>query len=163
MKSTIMDEDRIGTDTKRKKFRRRNYVVDRKLQFSVAGNMLLIVGVCMALTVLVTSWFFLYFMEDHLIWDLDHVYMIQLGIIFFFIFCGVAVWTVLRVHSMAGPVYKTRLILQDAARGRFPDYQISFRKGDAFKELAGDINRCLEVMKEAGTVSDADERGDKRN
>lgn len=154
MDTTITHIKTARPRAQREKFRRRNYLVDKKLQLAVAGNMILIVGISMAATALMTVWFFLYFMEGRLSWTLDHVYLIQLGIILFFMMCGIAIWTVLKVHSMAGPVYKTRLILQAAARGEFPDYPVCFRKGDAFKELAEDLNQCLAVMKEAKRPND---------
>jgi hypothetical protein len=67
-------------------------------------------------------------------------------IIFLFITAGIMLWTVMRSHAMAGPIYKTRKILQAAAEGQFPDRPVQFRRGDAFKGLAADLNRCLETM-----------------
>jgi hypothetical protein len=57
------------------------------------------------------------------------------------------IWTVLRTHAVAGPIFKTRKILQAAARGEFPAAPVRFRRGDAFQGLADDLNDCLAVMR----------------
>jgi hypothetical protein len=126
---------------------RRQYLIDKKCQIAFAGNMLLIAGVCMLVTALTMSWFFVYFMEDHLSGDIDTLYLIKLGIILLFMAVGIVIWTVIRTHAMAGPICKTRNILQAAARGEFPDHPVMFRRSDMFKELAVDLNRCLETMR----------------
>ena len=138
-----------------KRFRRRQYFIDKKLQLAFAANMLLIAGVVMLATALTVSWFFVYFMEDHLSGDIDAQYLIKVGIVLFFMVAGIVIWTVLRTHAIAGPIYKTRKILQAAARGEFPDHPVRFRRSDAFKGLAVDINHCLEIMR-------ADREGRKR-
>jgi len=77
---------------------RRQYLIDKKCQIAFAGNMLLIAGVCMLVTALTMSWFFVYFMEDHLSGDIDTLYLIKLGIILLFMAVGIVIWTVIRTH-----------------------------------------------------------------
>ncbi|GAB6096242.1 hypothetical protein JCM14469_24950 [Desulfatiferula olefinivorans] len=128
------------------RIKRRRYLVDKPLQLTVAANMLLIIGLCTLVTAMGTASFFLYVLTDQLVWSLDRIYLVRVGIILVFMAAGVVVWTVLRVHSITGPIYKTRMILRDAAMGRFPARPVRFRKGDAFIGLARDLNLCLEVM-----------------
>ncbi len=131
----------------RLRIRRRRYFIDKKFQLAFAGNMLLIAGVCMFTTALVVSWFFVYFMTDNLSVSIDRNYMFKSGIVLFFVAAAVIVWTIRRTHAIVGPVYRTRIILRAAAQGEFPEKPVKFRRNDAFKELASDINLCLESMK----------------
>lgn len=127
-------------------FRRRLYFIDKRFQLAFAGNILLVAGVCMFTTALVVSWFFVYFMTDNLSASIDRSYIIKLGIILFFVAAAVVIWTVRRTHAIVGPVYRARKILRAAAHGEFPKKPVKFRRNDAFKELAADMNLCLETM-----------------
>ncbi len=128
-------------------FRRRRYFIDKKFQLAFAGNMLLISCVCILVTTLVVSWFFVYFMTDNLSASIDRSYVIKMGIILFFVAAAIMIWTVKRTHAIVGPIFRARKILRAAARGEFPEKPVKFRRNDAFKELAVDINLCLETMR----------------
>jgi len=148
MRQSIMAEKADAFGTAAKRVRRRRYFIDTKFQLALAGNMLLIAGLGIMATALISSWFFIYFMTDRLSGDLNTGFMLKLGIVFFFMLIGIAFWTVIRSHAMAGPIYKTRQILRAAARGEFPKEPVCFRRGDAFIDLAADLNTCLSVMRE---------------
>jgi hypothetical protein len=136
------------THTRRKRFQRRNYFINKPFQLAFAGNMLLIAALGMLVTALTVSWIFIYILDDQLCTVLLHPgYLLKLGIILVCLAAGILTWTVLRTHAIAGPVYKTRQVLRAAAEGRFPDRPVTFRKSDAFKDLAGDLNRCLDAMR----------------
>ena len=127
--------------------RRRRLLIDGKFQLALAGNMLLIVGAGMLATALVVSWTFVYFLGSRLTCAIDMEYLMKLGIILGFVLAGIAVWTVRRVHAISGPIFRTRQLLQAAARWDFPRHPVAFRRGDAFGELDVDLNRCLEIMR----------------
>ncbi|MBE1426203.1 hypothetical protein H4684_002867 [Desulfomicrobium macestii] len=131
-----------------KRILRRQLFIDKKFQLTMAGNMLLMALVCMLVTAMATSWFYIYFLNDRLWADTDSMFWTKAGIIAAFMLAGVVIWTVARTHSIAGPVCKIRRTLQDAAQGNFPAQPVRFRKGDAFQELAEDVNRCLDIMKQ---------------
>jgi len=137
----------IGRSSGGTKKIRRRYLIDTPFQLALAGNMLLIVAVAMAAAVLMTSWVLVYVMQERLSGAIDVAYWMKLGIIFLFILAGIAIWTVRASHALAGPVYKTRLILQNAAKGKLPDRPVQFRRGDAFRALAADLNGCLDAMR----------------
>lgn len=146
MKSSDIESRSVLSGTGAERVRRRRYFIDKKFQAAFAANMLLIAGVCMGVAALAVTWFFAYFMNSRLSCELDAAYMMKIGIILLFIMAGIVLWTVMRTHALVGPIYKTRKILQAAAEGRFPDRPVQFRRGDAFKGLAADLNRCLETM-----------------
>lgn len=126
---------------------RRRFFIDRKFQLAMAANMALASLVCMLLTAMATSWFYVYFLNDRLWAETDTVFWAKTATIGAFMLAAVAIWTVVRTHRIAGPVCRIRRVLQDAAQGKFPSQPVRFRKGDAFQELAEDMNRCLEIMK----------------
>lgn len=131
-----------------KRFRRRNYFINKPFQLAFAGNMLLIAAVGMAATALAVSWIFIYVLDDHLCATcLDNHYLLKIGIILVCMAVGIFIWTVIRTHAIVGPIDKTRKILREAAEGRFPNQPVAFRRGDAFQDLAEDLNRCLDVMR----------------
>jgi len=130
-----------------KRILRRQFFIDKKFQLAMAANMALASLVCMLLTAMATSWFYVYFLNDRLWADTDSVFWAKAATIGAFMLAAVAIWTVIRTHQIAGPVCRIRKVLQDAAQGKFPPQPVRFRKGDAFQELAEDVNRCLEIMK----------------
>lgn len=61
-------------------------------------------------------------------------------------------------HRFAGPIYKLRLTLKDMANGQDPG-ELKFRKSDYWGEIAIDINRINERLRQAKPASDAVEEG----
>jgi hypothetical protein len=60
----------------------------------------------------------------------------------------VLIWLGVRVsHKMSGPVYRMRQDLAAIREGRVPR-PIRLRKGDAFQELAEDINKTIDFLKQ---------------
>jgi hypothetical protein len=131
-----------------RRFKRRNYFINKPFQLAFAGNMLVITFLACAFTALYVSWMFVYVLDDRLLVGgvLNGAYLLKVGLMLAGLVAGVVIWTILRTHAIAGPIYKTRLILRDAAEGRFPQQPVGFRRGDAFKDLADDLNRCLNIM-----------------
>jgi len=136
------------SQTAAKRFKRRNYFINKPFQLAFVGNMLVITFMACAFTALYVSWMFVYVLNDHLLVAgvLNGYYLLKIGFMVAGLVVGVVIWTVLRTHAIAGPIHKTRLILRDAAQGRFPQQPVAFRKGDAFRGLADDLDRCLRVM-----------------
>lgn len=126
---------------------RRQFFVDRKFQLAMVANMMLAGLVCMLLMAMAMSWFYIYFLNTRLWAEIDTMFWLKASIIGGSMLAGIAIWTILRTHAIAGPVCKIRRVLQAAARGEIPDEPVRFRKGDAFQELADDVNRCLDIMR----------------
>lgn len=127
--------------------RRRRFIVDGKFQLALVGNMLLIVGAGMLASALIVGWTVVYYLSDRLTCAIDTGYLMKMGIILGFVLAGITIWTVRRSLAISGPVYKIRSVLQAAVRGEFPAHPVALRRGDAFTELATDLNRCLEIMR----------------
>jgi hypothetical protein len=132
-----------------KRFKRRNYFINKPFQLAFAGNMLVITFIASVATALFVSWMFVYVLDDRLLVGgvLNGYYLLKIGLMLAGLVVGVVIWTILRTHAIAGPIHKTRQILREAAEGRFPQQPVVFRQRDAFKALADDLNRCLDTMK----------------
>lgn len=141
------DHSHAGRTTRPPRTPRRRFFVDKKFQLTLAANMLLAALACMLITAMAMSWFYIYFLNDRLWAEIDTAFWTKVSVLAGLILSGIAAWTVLRTHSIAGPIFKIRSVLQAAARGEFPDHPVHFRKGDAFQELADDMNRCLDIMR----------------
>ncbi|ABA88132.1 type IV pilus prepilin peptidase PihH, putative [Syntrophotalea carbinolica DSM 2380] len=131
-----------------RRFKRRNYFINKPFQLAFAGNMLVITFLACVFTALYVSWMFVYVLDDRLLVGgvLNGYYLLKIGLMLAGLVTGVVIWTILRTHAIAGPIYRVQKILRDAAEGRFPQRPIAFRRGDAFMGLAEDLNRCLDSM-----------------
>ena len=130
-----------------KKIRRRRYVVDRPLQFGYAANMILLQLVVAAVTAGVTAWIGLFVLNERLTCQVGTGFFVRLGVILVFMAAGVVVWALRSSHAIAGPIFKARRLLHAAAAGRLPDRPVAFRRGDAVKGLALDLNRLFRAMR----------------
>lgn len=130
-----------------KKIRRKRFLVDRPLQLGLAANMILLQLVVAAVTAGVVVWFVLFALDDRLTCQLDADFVLKIAIILAFISFGVAIWGVRYTHSIAGPIFKTRMLLRSAATGGPPDPSVAFRRSDAFKELSEDLNGLFQTMR----------------
>jgi hypothetical protein len=142
-----MSAHKTSPPTRRPKIYRRQICVDPKLQILLGANMMLIALTAMLAALVFASWFYIYFFNGRLWAEIDTAFRFKVLLFFGLTLCGVLIWTVFRSHAIAGPIYKVRKVLQAAAQGEFPDRPVRFRRGDAFRPLAEDLNRCLEIMK----------------
>ncbi len=136
-------------------YRRRQFIVNRPLQFRFVGMMLAMFA---ALTVLMLGgmylalWMTLYtfellhdpvmvslFTTTELILALEFVLLLPLVI-------WMGIWL---THKVAGPLVRVRAALASLAEGRF-NIQVTLRKGDALIELAEDINRLAGALRRRG-------------
>jgi methyl-accepting chemotaxis protein len=129
-------------------FRRRHYLIHGPFQLGhlvrIALN-LTVVGLAVALA---AAWFFLVFLEERLVCQVNARYLVHVLLVLGAFQLVALVFSLLYTHRIAGPVYRVRKVLREAAAGRMPDRPIVLRKRDLFKELAEDLNRCMETMKE---------------
>ncbi len=126
---------------------RRQYLINKPFQFGYTAYMLLLQLVGFIASAFVVSWFFLVVLNRRLTYTLDPSFLIQLGILAVLMIAVVIIWTIRYSHTIAGPVFKSRKVLQEAASGVLPALPVKFRKNDAFKPLAEDLTSMLEVVR----------------
>jgi hypothetical protein len=126
---------------------RRQYLINKPFQLGYTAYMLLLQLVGFLASTFFVSWFFLVVLNKRLTHSLDQTFLIQLGIFAVLMIAGVVFWTIRYSHTIAGPVFKSRKVLQEAASGVLPALPVVFRKRDAFKPLADDLTSMLEVVR----------------
>jgi len=133
-------------------FRRRQWIVNRPLQYRFVGLLLIFFGLLTFVTLLamgVAIWTTLYtfnLLRDPVIISL---YTTTAWILAFelVLMSPVVIWLGIRLsHTVAGPLVRIDAALAKMARGDF-DVRISLRKGDALIELAEAVNRLAESLR----------------
>lgn len=136
-------------------YRRRQFIVNRPLQFRFVGMMLAMFA---ALTVLmlggmyVALWMTLYtfdLLHDPVMVSLFTTTELMLALEFVLLIPLVIWMGIWLTHKIAGPLVRIRAALASLAEGRF-NIQVTLRKGDALGELAEDINRLAGALRRRG-------------
>lgn len=137
-------------------YRRAHWLVNPELQFRFVRAMLLVLllmALAAVLGVYLALWVTLYSFEL-----LQDTYLVALFrtvswtvVLELIVLVPIVSWFGVRVtHQVAGPLVRIRAALADMAQGRF-DIRIKLRKGDALTELAEDINRLAESLRNRST------------
>lgn len=134
------------------KFRRRRYIVDRKLQYRFIAVMLLMFVFFSAIalaTVYLTLWMTLQTFEleqDPLMVALFTTVGLSL-ILELLIVAPFIVWGgVLMTHRVAGPLVRIHAALGHMTDGKY-DVRISLRKGDLLDDLAEHVNELAAALR----------------
>ena len=72
---------------------------------------------------------------------------ITFGITMFVFIVLMGFYVMAYAHRMTGPIHKMNMVLQKATQERTWPKHLSFRKADAFHELAKNFNEFVETMK----------------
>ena len=130
------------------KQKRKKYLIDKSFQFKFVA-VIVFLQICAAVLVgFIMSYLYLFVFNDGKI-ACQHNYILffQWGIVLGILSIVLMIWGVIYTHRIIGPVYRTRILLRDAALGNIPAGKIKFRKNDKFKNLAEDLTNCFEIMK----------------
>jgi methyl-accepting chemotaxis protein len=125
---------------------KRSSLINKRFQFGTAG-ILALVQLCTFVTAfLAAAWLYLFVLDRRMVCDHNAAFLGHLGVTGAITLVLLIFWCIRRTHAIAGPIHKTRQLLRAAAGGDLPARPVRFRKGDCFKELADDLNACLETM-----------------
>lgn len=130
----------------RKKTKRR-YLIHKKFQL---GHALIIAALqipCILVTGMSLSWFYLIYLDSRLTASCNPGIFWVMALICLALSGAVVYFSVRLTHAVAGPVQKTGEVLRQMAEGNLPEEKIEFRKRDAFKFLADDLNLLAEALK----------------
>ena len=134
-------------------YRRRQYLVNRPMQYRFVGTLLLFFLVLAAVVILgvyVALWGTLYSFDLHqdpltvsLFRTVGWMVAVELLLLAPFVFLlGVFI-----SHKVAGPLVRIHAVLAQMTEGRY-DIHVKLRKGDALIELADDINRLAAALRQ---------------
>jgi methyl-accepting chemotaxis protein len=140
--------------TEQKKYKRRQYIVDKGLQFRFVNILLLYMATFFLIVVAV-----IYFSGFRpLIIKLANVYpqamlvailnsvFLRLWIGFFLVAVVAVISAILVSHKIAGPLVRIKWALQQVIDGNY-NFSIRLRRRDQLKDVAGQINRLAETLK----------------
>jgi signal peptidase II len=139
----------MPTPTPNYKAMRRNYLVNRRLQFKYA---FLIGGALATLLLLMEAHVFLVirmvepeFMNPVLLEPLRSLqgWMLASGLIFMVV---IPILSIFVSHKIAGPLFRFEKTLRDALQSEGPIPAIRLRQGDELQSLADLINQLLERL-----------------
>lgn len=130
---------------------RRSALINKRFQFGTAGILAVIQLLTFVTAFLAASWLYLFVLDRRMVCDHNTAFLGHLGVAGALAIAVLIAWCIRRTHAIAGPIYKTRQLMRAAAGGELPALPVRFRKGDCFKELADDLNACLETMKNLQT------------
>src|SRR3989338_7239461 len=142
----------MSESTEHRPYRRQHWLVNRGLQFRFVRAMLLVLllmALAAVLGVYLALWFTLYSFEL-----LQDTYLVALFttvswtvVLELIVLVPIVSWFGVRItHQVAGPLVRIRAAIADMVQGRF-DIHIRLRKGDTLTELAEDINRLAESLR----------------
>lgn len=142
-----------------KKYRRKNYLINKPLQFIYSGITiyLLLVGIIIVgiTTYYVTLSTILTHMEAEnqlfnayaIISNINALLGRRLGVMMFAVMVFAFVLGVYYLHRIAGPVYRIEKTLSDICLGK-EVRPVTLRKNDFFKPLAETLNKAIRQQKE---------------
>jgi methyl-accepting chemotaxis protein len=126
---------------------KRNYLTHKKFQL---GHALIIAALqipCILLTGMSLSWFYLIYLDSRLTAACNPGIFWVMALICLALSGAVIYFSIRLTHAVAGPVQKTGAVLRQMAEGHLPEEKITFRKRDAFKFLADDLNLLSEALR----------------
>ena len=144
-------------EEKKKYKRRKNYLINKPLQFAYAG-----IAVWFLLIAIILVGTFTYYItlntilnqlqiENQLV-DANRIVSIinsilikRIGILFTLVIFFALILEILFLHRIAGPIYRIEKTLNDIADGKEVQ-PIKLRKKDFFKSLATSVNKVIEKI-----------------
>lgn len=125
---------------------KRKFFVNSKIQFSHLFNLILFQIISFA-SILVTGSWILFFKIDQRVTMLKEPLIVKTMIIVLIVLnLGVFIWSVLFLRSVAGPVKKIQIILENIADGNVLEEEVKFRKNDFFTEILPDLNAAIKKI-----------------
>ncbi len=125
---------------------RRKSLIDKRFQLGAAGTLVAIQLLTFLAAFLAASWLYLFVLDRRMVCNHNAAFLSHLGVASAIGIALLVYWCIRRTHAIAGPIYKTRQLLQAAAGGKLPGRSVRFRKRDCFQGLAEDLSACLDYI-----------------
>lgn len=126
-----------------KKKMKRSYLVNYRYQLRQAGIILASHLLVALLMTGLLSWVYLFMMNSSIVYDHNRQLPWYLAGTALLITFATTWWVIRHSHRVAGTMVKIDQTLSQAAKGNFPDDEISFRQKDHFPQMASALNNCL--------------------
>jgi hypothetical protein len=80
--------------------------------------------------------------------DIDQKLLIRVFAVLFVTIVAAIMGGVFFLHRVAGPIYRIRMTLHQLANQQIPDKDVRLRQGDFFLEVAVELNRLIEKLRQ---------------
>ena len=154
--------------TKNKKFKRRNYFVNKQVQGIYALFIIMSVGVISLLVSMeILRSFYNSFgaLGDESFYNSVNIYFI-IKVLILLVLGSILIGglSLFASHKIAGPIFRLNSSLKNLAKGKYEE-RLKFRKNDYFQEVADNFNRMAEsvenrVVEESKVISEMDSKVD---
>lgn len=134
-----------------KKYRRRNYLINKNLQLRYMGmvaGLMVVISIGAGLLVYSTTWTVLIdrlggkVVLDEVFVDLNRIVLIRASLLILASMCLVAVITMFIIHRIAGPLFRVKRIMRQIEEGILPQ-RVKFREGDELQDVAAAIDQAM--------------------
>lgn len=145
-----------------KKYKRRQYLINKPLQFAYAGIAvwLLLVGIILigSFTYYITLNTILVQMETagnipfdayQLVKTINSMLVKRIGLLLIFLIVVAGILEIWYLHRIAGPIYRIEKVLKEVMEGK-EFTPIKLREKDFFKSIAETINKFMSCQEERG-------------
>lgn len=127
---------------------KRAYLVDGRYQLGqmaveIASNVLVALAIAALL-----SWFYLLEWDGSVAYDHNRRIPVYLLAFVLITVLTASFFSLRRSRSIAGMMKKLHSVLDNAARGVFPEGELAFRKSDYYGHLAAPLNSCLRQLQQ---------------
>ena len=154
--------------TEDKKFKRRNYFVNKQVQGIYALFIIMSVGVISLLVSMeILRSFYNSFgaLGDESFYNSVNIYFI-IKVLILLVLGSILIGglSLFASHKIAGPIFRLNSSLKNLAKGKYEE-RLKFRKNDYFQEVADNFNRMAEsvenrVVEESKVISEMDSKVD---
>ena len=84
--------------------------------------------------------------------DASYELIVRVTLVMFVTIITIGIFGVFFLHRVAGPVYRFHQIFLKLGRGEISPAEIRLRQGDFFKEVAGELNVLIQLLKKKKTT-----------
>ncbi len=131
---------------------RKKIIINQHFQWKYTLSVLFVVLFSVGVTAFSISWLHLFMADDSIVCDTNGSAVLLLVLLSIVLVVVFTVRTIYFTHTIAGPVYKAQLVLNNAIDGIFDDHPVRFRDGDSFVSVASTVNSSIDKIKNAHLV-----------
>ncbi len=133
---------------------RKKIIINQHFQWKYTLSVLFVVLFSVGITAFTISWVYLFMADDSIICNTNGRSVLLLVLLSIALVIAFFIRTVYFTHTIAGPVYKAQLVLNNAVNGIFDDHPVRFRDGDSFISVAPTLNNTIEKIKRAHQIEE---------
>ncbi len=133
---------------------RKKIIINQHFQWKYTLSVLFVVLFSVGVTAFSISWLHLFMGDNSIVCDTNGSAVTLLVLLSIALVVLFTIRTVYFTHTIAGPVYKVQLVLNNAINGVFDDHPVRFRDGDSFVSVASTVNDAVNTIKKSHQIEE---------